>query len=175
MTNTTRCSFTGHRPSGLPFGYNEQDRRCKDLKMIMFAEVCQQVTRGVVVFNSGMALGVDTYAAKVVLYTRSIYPHIRLIAVLPCREQDKMWRTESKAEYHKILSQCDSVQFVSEAYSPTCMHLRDDVLVQQTDVMIAIYNGSGHGGTAYTVEQALKQGKKVVCINPIDFSLRNLH
>lgn len=26
------CMFTGHRPKGLPFGYNEKDSRCKKLK-----------------------------------------------------------------------------------------------------------------------------------------------
>lgn len=26
------CAFTGHRPQNLPFGFNEEDERCVDLK-----------------------------------------------------------------------------------------------------------------------------------------------
>ena len=26
------CAFTGHRPQNLPFGFNEEDERCIDLK-----------------------------------------------------------------------------------------------------------------------------------------------
>ena len=42
-------------------------------------------------------------------------------------------------------------------------------MVDNSDVLIAIFNGDPKGGTAYTVNYARKKGKEIVIINPDTF------
>ncbi len=58
------CAFTGHRPNSFPWGYNEADKNCQELKAILNAQIVRMVEAGVTDFLSGMALGVDTWAAQ---------------------------------------------------------------------------------------------------------------
>ena len=60
------CAFTGHRPKGL--GYPESDGRCDALKQLLRLTVRRLIQeQGVTHFISGMAQGVDLYAAEIVL------------------------------------------------------------------------------------------------------------
>lgn len=62
------CCFTGHRPKSLPFGYDEGAEGCKRLKALLTEGIEKQITEnGVTHFISGMAMGVDIYAAEAVL------------------------------------------------------------------------------------------------------------
>ena len=62
------CMFTGHRPKGLPFGYNERDSRCKKLKKALKKLILNKIqNENVTTFLSGMALGTDMFAAEIVL------------------------------------------------------------------------------------------------------------
>lgn len=62
------CCFTEHRPNSLPFGYNEHEESCVKLKAILTDTIEKQITEnGVTHFISGMAMGVDTFAAEAVL------------------------------------------------------------------------------------------------------------
>ena len=69
------CAFTGHRPQSLPFGSNEQDERCQKLKAVLEQEIERVYSeKGVTHFISGMALGVDTFAAEAVLHLKESIP-----------------------------------------------------------------------------------------------------
>ena len=60
------CAFTGHRPKGL--GYPESDGRCDALKRLLRLLVRRLIQeQSVTHFISGMAQGVDLYAAEIVL------------------------------------------------------------------------------------------------------------
>ena len=70
---TVSCAFTGHRPQSLPFGFNETDSRCIALKMALHDQIINLIeTNGVTHFISGMAIGVDMFAAEIVLDLKSI-------------------------------------------------------------------------------------------------------
>ena len=65
---TKKCAFTGHRPQSLPFGFNEADERCIALKQKLRDEIIRQIEEnGVTHFITGMAIGVDMFAAEIVL------------------------------------------------------------------------------------------------------------
>ena len=65
--NIRKCAFTGHRPQSLPFGLNEADERCIALKQKLRNEIINQIeNNGVTHFITGMAIGVDMYAARLV-------------------------------------------------------------------------------------------------------------
>ncbi len=161
----SKVSFTGYRPAKLPF-FGEDDPMCIELKRRIKAEIERCITQGADEFYSGMALGVDIWSAEAVLQLKEKYPDIRLIAVVPCPDQDIKWQPSDRQRYALALKKCDNVMCTSPQYTSDCMHRRNRVLVDTCDVLIAVFDGKS-GGTKYTVDYAKKMGKKVVLIPPM--------
>lgn len=87
MTKKQSCCFTGHRPQSLPFRFNENDERCIDLKRRLKDAIIDMITQnGVTHFISGMAIGVDMYAAEIVLELKETYPNIIVGSRYPLRK-----------------------------------------------------------------------------------------
>ena len=160
-----RVSFTGYRPSKLPF-FGEDDPMCIALKSKLREKISLFAQRGATDFYSGMALGVDMWCAEIVLELKKIYPEITLTAVIPCREQTAKWSNSDRQRYEGILDRCDKTICISPQYTKDCMHRRNRALVDMCDFLLAVYDGQS-GGTKYTVDYAKKCGKKLVVIPPV--------
>ena len=84
------CAFTGHRPKGL--GYLESDERCAALKEKLRSLIIRMIEEeGVTHFISGMAQGVDMYAAEIVLELKEKHPQITLECAIPYERQAVRW------------------------------------------------------------------------------------
>lgn len=157
-----RVSFTGYRPEKLPF-FGEDDPLCIELKERIFSKISALADDGATEFYTGMALGVDTWCAEAVLRLRAERSGIKLIAVIPCPEQDVRWNSAQKQRYRGILEQCDKLITISPKYTRDCMHKRNRALVDLCDILVAVYDGK-EGGTKYTVDYAKKQGRITVIL-----------
>ncbi len=156
-------AFTGHRPEKLPWGNDESDRRCQALKLQLRTNIQQQIVRGVHVFCCGMARGCDFYFAEAVLDLKKRYADIRLEAYLPCESQPTKWPEEDKVRYLRILSQCDRVHLLQSAYTEGCMLKRNRIMVDESDTLMSVWDGSA-GGTGATVRYAMQQEKAVISL-----------
>ena len=106
-----KCAFTGHRPQNLPFRFDETDERCLRLKAELRNLIVQMIEqKNVTHFISGMALGIDTYAAEMVLDLKTDFPFITLECALPCETQAAKWSERYRNRYFKIVEQCDTGQ-----------------------------------------------------------------
>lgn len=123
----------------------------------------EAIEQGYRYFGCGVALGFDTLAAQTVLRLRETYPEIRLILVLPCRDQTRGWKQDDVAEYERIMKAADKVTYTSEQYYSGCMHKRNRHLVDCSSLCIC-YLTEQSGGTAYTVNYAQPQGLKIINI-----------
>ena len=65
------CCFSGHRPNRLPWGSNENDPRCLELKFSLSRQLELLYGRGFRHFICGMAQGCDLYFAEAVLALRA--------------------------------------------------------------------------------------------------------
>lgn len=161
------CAFTGHRPAKFPWKYDENDHRCVELKAVLTRQIEKLAAAGMTDFFTGMALGVDTWAAMAVLDLRERNPAIKLHCVLPCEGQETKWSTPAQACYRNILSEADSVEHVKRIYDRKCMLERNQRLVDSAALLLAVYNGEKRGGTAATVRYAQKAGREIIVIDPI--------
>jgi uncharacterized phage-like protein YoqJ len=123
----------------------------------------QLIKDGCADFRCGGAQGFDTIAALKVLEKRKIYPHIKLHLFLPCRDQTRGWSESAKRAYSMVVELADSVCYASESYNSHCMHDRNRAMVDGSDICVA-YCTSSHGGTAYTVLYAKRQGVRLLMI-----------
>lgn len=166
MSIENTCAFTGHRPKSFSFGYDESHPDCKLLKKRLAKEIEAMFKRGVNIFISGAAMGVDMWAMEAVLELKRREPSVRLVAAVPFRGQADRWGAEMQERYGRLLAECDKVACFSEFYHPSCYHDRDRRMVDNAAHLIAVYNGSEVGGTAYTVAYAREKGRNVVVIDP---------
>ena len=141
----TSCAFTGHR---------KLDKEFSPQKLL--TEIERLIQFGVTDFYNGMAMGFDLLAAECVLLFKKRYPSIRLIACIPCYGQERYFSEEDKARYIHLLKVADKKLILSENYYKGCMQVRDQYMIDHTDILLA-YCKKDTGGAAYTVKYCQKK------------------
>lgn len=161
------CCFTGHRPTQLPWQYDESGIRYWAFKRRFRKTIISSIEEGYKHFISGMALGIDMIAAEIVLELKSTYPDIILECALPCINQTAKWNDESIMRYQNILSLADKVTTVSDTlYFNGCMAKRNKYMIEHSNRVMAVYNGKKSGGTYQTINMAKIANKEVVIVKP---------
>lgn len=143
-----KAFFTGHR------WINHHHKEIN--KLIDYA-----LSRGVKHFYSGMALGTDLLAAECL-----IRRNLDWTAVIPCRDQDALWKLKERNRYTRILKAAPNQITLYERYSAGVMQARNLWMIKRSDFCLSIYTGKQSGGTATTVLTAAMRGIPVVNINP---------
>jgi uncharacterized phage-like protein YoqJ len=154
-----RVAFTGHRPDKLG-GYKTPnpiyDRVVDELHKAL---VSVRPTLAI----SGMALGVDQWAAEIALDL-----DIPLLAAIPFQGQESTWPDPSKAKYRALLARASHVIEVSKpGFAAWKMQKRNEWMVDNCDLLIAVWNWSP-GGTCNCIKYAQKVGRQAIYIKPED-------
>lgn len=147
-----RIGITGHRPNRL-YGYDLTDSRWillkNQLKELLIENSCN-------IAISGMALDLKEQGYG-----------IKLHAILPCINQDGMWSSQYKELYKNILSKADKVKYISKrAYHPNCIQKRNEYIVDNCDLLIAVWDGIKSGGTYRCIHYAYETGKEILIVSP---------
>ena len=148
-----RVCFTGHRPEKLNVGEQEVKDR---LRIAMR----QAIKDGFTTFISGMARGVDMWAAEIFLEERKRNDCIKLICASPFEGFEKSWSFEEVCRYADILQNADYVKYVCSHYSRQCFQIRNVWMVDHSARVIAAYNGES-GGTRNTIQYASNKNVEI--------------
>lgn len=108
-----RVCFTGHRPKKIITPENTIKDKLKE-------EIIKAIKEGYCVFISGMARGVDLWAAEIVLQLCSNGYAIKLICALPYEGFEKNWNNEWQKRYRQVVSEADFIKCVFHCYSRYC-------------------------------------------------------
>ncbi len=157
MDRSTTCCFTGHRK--LPRG------SVRYLIPRVTDGIQYLIDRGYRDFVVGGALGFDTVAARALICLKVTGYEIGMHLMLPCRNQDANWPEFDRGVYRNMIEQADSVQYVSEEYTPTCMMQRNQAMVDVSSACIA-YVARSHSGAGQTMRMAQKAGLTVFNLAP---------
>ena len=114
---------------------------------------------------SGVACGFDTWVAEEILQRQKENKKITLECVIPFPGQADSWEKADQKRRYNILTAADKAVITSEQYNRGCFFTRNRYMVDKADVVVCAFNGKS-GGTAYTVDYALKQNKIVIQIDP---------
>ncbi len=148
-------AFTGHR--SLPSG-----QKLSQLEKTLAKEIELAINGGYDTFMFGGAIGFDMLCANMVAVYKKAYP-IKLIAVIPYKNQADKWSTSDKQNYKHLLSTCDEVITLSEHYHTDCYKNRNQYMVDRATKLIAYYDGGQRSGTGQTVRMA--QRKNITITN----------
>ena len=113
----------------------------------------QAIVDGSNVFISGMARGVDIWAAEIVLQIRSEGEDIKLICASPYRGFEKNWSINWQRRYNNVIEAADLVRFICPNYSKSCFQIRNEWMVDHSSRVIAVFYGQ-LGGTKNTIDYA---------------------
>ena len=151
-----RCAFTGHRPEKLNISET-------DVRVLLQDAIEQAYADGFRVFISGMARGVDMWAADIVLQLRLTHDDIKLICAAPYEGFEARWSQNYRLEYQRIMQAADLVRYICPHYSPACFQIRNQWMVDHAARLIAVWNGQP-SGTANTLQYAVQQDVNVIII-----------
>ncbi len=168
-----KIAITGHRPHKLGNDYDLTSPLIKWIRKQITSiinsynkgEFTQTYTSNLT-FITGMALGIDTLFAKI-----AIENNIPFIAAIPCVGQEYRWIKKSQDLYNEILSHplCTKNLLRNSMYTNTCMQNRNIWMVDNCDLLIAVWDGTS-GGTANCVKYAKSVNKEIIIINPLTFN-----
>ena len=151
-----RACFTGHRPHKL----NQPERV---VIAALEAKIREAIAAGFVTFISGMAWGVDIWAAEIVLRLKAEGHPIHLIAAVPYEGFEKSWDEDWKRRYRAALTAADHVRYICPHYHRGCFQIRNEWMVDHSALLIAAYTGEP-GGTKNTVDYAARKGIQTVFV-----------
>ena len=146
------CAFTGHRTLEENFDYNA-----------LKEEILKLISCGADTFYCGFAVGFDLTCAECVIELKNKFD-LKLVACIPCANQQKYFSKENKLRYNRALKECDKKIVLASGYFNGCMQARDRFMADGADVILAYLKRSA-GGTYYTVNYAKKKGKKIIFLN----------
>lgn len=150
-----RCAFTGHRPEKI-------NRSVSEIKEALRYSICQSIEAGFSVFITGMARGVDLWAAEIVLDLRR-KQDIKLICAVPFEGFETQWSSEWQKIYRSVLYRADFVYVVGQNYSNDIFFRRNMWMVNHAKRIIAVYDGTP-GGTRNTIAYAHKANIEVIIL-----------
>lgn len=152
------CCFTGHRQ--LPMDKIEHIlRRLND-------EIDRLIGEGVTTYLSGGALGFDQMAAALIAAKKEMGYNIRLMLVLPNRDQDKLWPEKDKPLYGYLLQSADEVYYISDIYTNSCARERNYYMVEHSAYCICALLRD-RSGTIQTVRYAEQKNLHIINVaNP---------
>jgi uncharacterized phage-like protein YoqJ len=122
-------------------------------------------------------LGVELWAAEVVLEFKIEYPELQLAIITPFLEQEKNWNEQKQEHYHSILEEADFVSSVTkrEYEGPWQFKARNQFLLDHTDGMLIIYDEENEGTPKYILEEAEarmeKDGYELIIVNSYDLQV----
>ena len=151
IVKSKACAVTGHRNLGQDFSKN-----------LLKEKLLEVINKGVDTFLVGMAIGFDSACFKVLEEIQQ-QKNIKIIACIPCENQDVNFTKEQKIEYRKMVNSAYEVVLISKNYTPSCMLKRNRFMVDNSEYLIC-YLRQDNGGTKYTVDYAQKLGKNIIRI-----------
>lgn len=151
------CCFTGHR--------RIEHRHLGKIDDLVMRAVAFAYEAGCRRFYVGGAIGFDTVAAKQVILFRISHPDAELHVIAPCKNQSDNWSSADVSIYEYILSNANTVEYVSDNYTDGCMRVRNARMVDLSDIVFA-YVSRNYSGAAQTVRLAQKAGKTVYNLYP---------
>ena len=149
-----RCCFAGHRPEGILLS----EATAKDW---LRYQIQQAIAANYTTFITGMGMGVDIWAAQIVIELRAANPSIHLIAVEPYPSFAAKWSEEWRSAYQEVITKADLVKRISQRYTPDAINNRLYWIVDHSSRLIAIYNGT-KGYTGSFVNYAQAQGLEII-------------
>ena len=163
-----RCAVIGQPPMRFPWGFDEEDSRCRRMKLEMAQRIMELRQRGVTEFRVACDPGVGLYAAEIINILREKDKFLRLVCVIPHEEQATKWMPQLRERYFNMLAGCTELDCIDFHEQPDAQLLAYQRIIKQSGVVLAVYAPDLADGSVEdkAVSYALALGRPVMLIHP---------
>ena len=140
MTKPIRCAIIGQHPMRFPWGFDEEDDRCRKLKIELAQQIMMLRQNGVSQFLTACDCGVGLYAAEIINGLRTTDHDLMLICYTPHEEQATKWAPYLRERYFTMLEKCTHISAVCEVGAPDAQLHAYKKIIDLADVVLAVYD-----------------------------------
>ena len=168
MEKGYRCAIIGQHPMRFPWGFDEEDTQCRQMKLELAQCIMELRQCGVTEFQVACDPGVGLYAAEIINTLRENDQALRLICVLPHEGQATKWTPQLRERYFNMLAGCTELDCIDCHEQPNAQLLAYQRIIKQSGVVLAVYDPDLADGSAEdkAVSYALALGRPVMLIHP---------
>lgn len=163
MREKTVC-FSGHRPEKLPDPNSEDAQLLMMVKSLLYYQIRRSAEEGYTRFITGLARGVDLWAAGYVLELKRDFSGLQLICVKPTENHGKNFRGEDRYLFDSVLARADEMYCTGSHYTRRCYQIRNRYMVDHAQRLIAVVDDY-NSGTGQTIGYARKCGLELCVID----------
>lgn len=163
MSNPIRCAIIGQNPLRFPWGFDEEDDRCRKLKMELAQQIMVLRQSGVSQFLTACDCGVGLYTGEIINGLRMTDRDLMLICYTPHEEQATKWAPYLRERYFAMLEKCTLISAVCEVGAPDAQVQAYKKIIDLADVVLAVYDkdtsptgGAEDSALAYAMDVARK-------------------
>ena len=139
MDKPIRCAIIGQHPMRFPWGFDEEDDRCRKLKIELAQQIMVLRQSGVSQFLVACDCGVGLYAAEIVNGLRATTDRdLMLICYTPHEEQTTKWAPYLRERYFDMLTACTYLSAVCEVGTPDAQLQAYKKIVDLADVVLGV-------------------------------------
>ena len=140
MTKPIRCAIIGQNPMRFPWGFDEEDDRCRKLKIELAQQIMVLRQGGVSQFLVACDCGVGLYAAEIINGLRTTDHDLMLLCYTPHEEQATKWAPYLRERYFTMLEQCTLISAVCPVGTPDAQLQAYRRIIDLADVVLAVYD-----------------------------------
>ncbi len=166
-----RCAIIGQVPMRFPWGFDEEDSRCRKLKIELAQQTMVLHHSGVSQFLTACDCGVGLYAGEIINGLRLANSDLMLICYTPHEEQTTKWPPYLRERYFDMLEKCTCLSAVCPVGTLGAQLRTYKTIIDLSDVVLCVYdlNGPAMGDAedralTYAVKTA---HKPVMILDPI--------
>lgn len=140
MDAPVRCAVMGQRPLRFPWGFDEEDDRCRRLKIELAQQIMVLCQEGVSQFLVACDCGVGLYAAEIINGLRTTDHDLMLLCYTPHEEQATKWAPYLRERYFDVLEKCTYISAVCEVGTPDAQLQAYKKIIDLADVVLGVYD-----------------------------------
>ena len=172
MDKPIRCAVMGQHPMRFPWGFDEEDDRCRKLKIELAQQIMALRQSGVSQFLVACDCGVGLYAAEIVNGLRMTDRDLMLLCYTPHEEQATKWAPYLRERYFTMLENSTHISAVCPVDIPDAQLQAYRQIIDLADVVLCVSDtdapaSSGAEDTA--LAYALAQ-KPVLALHPTELT-----
>ena len=172
MDKPVRCAVIGQHPMRFPWGFDEEDDRCRKLKIELAQQIMALGQSGVSQFLVACDCGVGLCAAEIVNGLRMTDHDLMLICYTPHEEQATKWAPYLRERYFDMLTACTYLSAVCEVGAPDAQLQAYRQIIDLADVVLCVSDtdapaasGAEDAALAYALAQ-----KPVLVLHPTELT-----
>lgn len=140
MDQNLCCAIIGQHPMRFPWGFDEEDSGCQNLKLALAQKIMELRQQGVTRFAVVADCGVGLYAGECVNALRLTDPDLMLFVVTPHEEQATKWAPYLRERYFKLLADCTIMELASHHKTQDCEYDAYRKIIDYADMVLAVYD-----------------------------------